>query len=242
MRLRIVSWNVHGCVGVDRRFDPRRTAEALRSLSPDVALLQEVGDALGRHPPVDQAATISAELGLTCTVGVTIRADPYSYGNCTLSRFPVLDSESLDLSVRGREPRLALRTVIGREGLLLITLNVHLGLGPGERRRQLRQLLPALADSPLVMGGDFNDFPPGPVTSTLRNRLHDAGARIPQSRTFPSWRPLLRLDRVYLSPSVRVHSCRVERGAPFRVASDHLPLVVEIEVAPPDASGVYDPP
>ena len=55
MRVRVVSWNVHGCVGTDGRFLPERTAEALAALAPDVALLQEVGDNRGVHPPIDQA-------------------------------------------------------------------------------------------------------------------------------------------------------------------------------------------
>ena len=63
MRLRVVSWNVHGCVGTDRRFAPDRTAEVLRALRPDVALLQEVGDSRGVHPPVDQAESLATRWG-----------------------------------------------------------------------------------------------------------------------------------------------------------------------------------
>jgi len=243
MRVRVVSWNVHGCVGTDRRFDPRRTALLLASLEPDLVLLQEVGDNRGIHPPVDQASTIAAQLGLTCAVGITLRQGLYGYGNATLTRFPVLDSESVDLSVRGREPRVALRVVVGRDELRLTTLNVHLGLGPGERRHQLRHLLPAIErQRPLVLGGDFNDFPPGPVTSTLRHRLFDAGAALQLSRTYPSRHPLLRLDRVYLSSEVRLHEIRIERAAAFRIASDHLPIVAELEVPTLAAEPATDPP
>src|SRR5438477_18067 len=115
MQLRLVSWNVHGCVGSDRRFDPGRTAEVLRELHADVALLQEVGDHRGVHPPVDQAQSLAASLGLGCALGITLPHGPYGYGNATLSRFPVLDSEVWDLSVRGREPRCCLRVVVGRD-------------------------------------------------------------------------------------------------------------------------------
>jgi endonuclease/exonuclease/phosphatase family metal-dependent hydrolase len=231
MRLRLVSWNVHGCVGVDHRFDPARTAAALGALEPDVALLQEVGDNRGVHPPIDQAATLANQLGLTCALGITMPMEPYGYGNVTLSRFPVLDVETFDLSVRGREPRACLRVTVGRDELQLTTLNVHLGLGPGERRRQLRILLDGALDGvtgPIAIGGDFNDFPPGPVSRTLGRDLVDAGAAI--GRTFPSWRPLLRLDRIYLNAQVR--SARVDRSARSVAASDHLPLVVEVEVSP----------
>ena len=252
MRLRVVSWNVHGCVGADGRFHPERTVETLGLLQPDVALLQEVGDNRGVHPPIDQAATLANALGLFCAVGITLTASVHGYGNVTLSRLPVLDSQPLDLSVRGREPRLALRAVVGRESLRLTTLNVHLGLGASERRAQLRQLLPALYDGawasggpvrePLVMGGDFNDFPPGPVTFTLRDRLLDAGARVSRRRTFPSRVPLLRLDRIYHSPGVQLIEARVDRSPATRRASDHLPLVVDLEVPELSEQPGLDPP
>lgn len=244
MRLRVVSWNVHGCVGVDRRFAPERVAAVLVALAPDIALLQEVGDNRGHQPPVDQAATLARALGFICAVGITMRPSLHGYGNATLSRFAVLDSESVDLSVRGREPRLCLRAVVGRDALRLVTLNVHLGLGPGERRRQLSQLLPAIADGeePLVMGGDFNDFPPGPVSLTLRSRLLDAGARSAAPQTWPSRWPLLRLDRLYLSRAVRLVGARVDRSAESRVASDHLPIVADLDVPESPEEGETDPP
>jgi endonuclease/exonuclease/phosphatase family metal-dependent hydrolase len=232
MRLRVVSWNVHGCVGTDGRFDPLRTARALAALTPDVALLQEVGDARGIHPPIDQATTLADALGLSCAVGTTLRASVHGYGNATLTRLPLVDSDSIDLSVWGREPRLALRAVIGGDPLALTTLNVHLGLGADERRRQLRALLPVVIHGapPLVMGGDFNDFPPGPVSLTLRSWLHDTTRAQRRSRTFPSWWPLLRLDRVYVTPTLAVRAVAVARAASLRAASDHLPVVIDLEL------------
>ncbi len=83
---------------------------------------------------------------------------------------------------------------------------------------------------PLVLAGDFNDFPPGPVSRTLANRLADAGARMSSRATFPSRRPLLRLDRVYTSRAVAVARVEVARSPLLRVASDHLPIVVDAEV------------
>ena len=261
MRLRVVTWNVHGCVGADGKFTPERTADALRALAPDVALLQEVGDNRGRHPSIDQATMLAGALGLYCAVGITMPREPYGYGNCTLSRWPILDSSTVDLSYVGREPRAGLRAVVGHDELKLTTLNVHLGLGASERRYQLGRILEALladyaaeqvrhhrrfpwlwrwrrADvdkllmlkEPLVLAGDFNDFPPGPVTRTLANRLTDIGARLDGRATFPSRRPLLRLDRVYTSRAVGVVEARVERTPLVRAASDHLPIVVDAEV------------
>ena len=243
MRVRVVSWNVHGCVGSDRRFDPPRIAAVLSELAPDVALLQEVGDNRGIHPPIDQAESLADSLGFTCTLGITLSKSPFGYGNATLSRFPVLDSETWDLSVRRREPRCCLRVVIGRDDFRLTTVNVHLGLGLGERHRQLGILLDGALDTggPLVLAGDFNDFPPGRVTRTLSHRYLDVAARIRPRCTFPSWRPLLRLDRIY-AHSVAVSTIFTERSQLARTASDHLPVVVELEVPEVGTTGVTDPP
>ncbi len=268
MRLRIVSWNVHGCVGTDGKFAPERTAEALAALAPDVALLQEVGDNRGVHPPIDQATTLATALGLYCAIGITMPREPFGYGNCTLSRWPILDSSTVDLSYPMREPRACLRAIVGHDALRVTTLNVHLGLGASERRYQLGRILEALlADyaseqvrhhrqfpwlwrwrkvdvdklatlpEPLVLAGDFNDFPPGPVTRTLANRLADVGARLGgpvrgrfAGATFPSRRPLLRLDRVYCSRAVSVDAVEVARTPLLRLASDHLPIVVDADV------------
>jgi endonuclease/exonuclease/phosphatase family metal-dependent hydrolase len=262
VRVRVVSWNVHGCVGTDGKFTPARVAAALAQLKPDVALLQEVGDNQGKHPPIDQALAIANALELHCAVGITMPREPYGYGNCTLSRWPVLDSATVDLSYgRGREPRACLRTIVGNEALRLTTCNVHLGLGASERRYQLGRMLELLLDhyaveqtrrhrrlpwlwrwrredvdllaelrEPLVLAGDFNDFPPGPVTRTLAHRLYDAGAGIASPRTFPSRRPLLRLDRIYTSRAVTVQRVFVARTPILKLASDHLPLVMDADV------------
>jgi endonuclease/exonuclease/phosphatase family metal-dependent hydrolase len=267
MRVRVVSWNVHGCVGTDGHFSPRRIADALAGLYPDVALLQEVGDNRGIHPPIDQARTVATQLRMHCAVGITMPREPYGYGNCTLSRWPVLDSTTVDLSYAGREPRACLRVVVGDEQLTLTTCNVHLGLGASERRYQLGRMLELLlADyagerarmhrrlpwlwrwrrqdvdllaemrEPLVLAGDFNDFPPGPVTRTLANRLRDCSKGLLAARTFPSRRPLLRLDRVYISRALDLGQAFVARTPLLRQASDHLPVVADLEVSPSEAA------
>jgi endonuclease/exonuclease/phosphatase family metal-dependent hydrolase len=174
---------------------------------------------------------IAEALGLSCVVGVTLRRSHFGYGQATLSRYTVVGSETFDLTTAGREPRLCLRVVLALGGAQLATMNVHLGLGLGERRRQLGGLLPLITrDEHAILGGDFNDFPPGPVSRTLRARLLDVGARLPQPRTFPSRRPLLRLDRLYLSRRVLVRAAWVERAQHVRTSSDHLPVVAELEL------------
>jgi endonuclease/exonuclease/phosphatase family metal-dependent hydrolase len=135
--------------------------------------------------------------------------------------------------VHGYEPRACLCLSIGVAGLR--AANVHLGLGRHERRRQLRMLLaetgPQLhGGGPMLLGGDFNDWPPGPVTSTLEATFVDVARRraARPPKTFPSWLPLLRLDRLYLAGRIDVLGCEVDASAQARAASDHLPLIAEI--------------
>jgi endonuclease/exonuclease/phosphatase family metal-dependent hydrolase len=241
--MRVVSWNIHGCVGIDGRFDPLRVASVLARLAPDLALLQEVGQHRGPQRQVDQARVLAAELSMICAVGVTVEAGPYGYGLATLARHAILDCETFDLSVRGREPRACLRIVTSESGASLSVFNVHLGLAWGERRRQIERMLASggplgRADLPALCAGDFNDWPPGPVTRLLGRRMRDVG--IVAGRTFPSPLALFRLDRIYAGRGLAIAGAAVDRSATARLASDHLPVYADLQLDPAALQG--DPP
>jgi endonuclease/exonuclease/phosphatase family metal-dependent hydrolase len=228
--IRVVTWNIHGCVGADRRFDPDRTARVLAALAPDVALLQEVGDARGVHPPFDQAAALADATGMTSTLGVTLPRDPYGYGNVTLTRLARTAAATYDLSVRGFEPRVCLCVEVAAPANLL-TANVHFGLSRRERRRQLATLFDELgplggAPAASLVAGDFNDWPAGPVTRAFAAQFRDATPA--SARTFPSRLPLLGLDRIYLAGAIDLLEARVDASAAARAASDHLPVIADL--------------
>ena len=239
--MRVVCWNIHGSVGTDRRFDPRRVARRLARLEPELVLLQEVGDCRGRQDRIDQAQVLAHELSMICALGVTVEAGPFGYGLATLCRGPLLEAETYDLSVTGRQPRACLRVVVPFGPARLSVYNVHLGTAWGERRRQLELLLGeggplGRPPAPMLLGGDFNDWPPGPVTRLLGRRLVDAGSD--GGRTFPSLLPAFRLDRLYAGRGLRVRSFRVARSLALRLASDHLPLCAEIGLVPSEIEAV----
>src|SRR5689334_17623025 len=108
MRLRIATYNVHKCRGLDGRTSAHRIAEVVQELGTDVVALQEVLD--------HQAEAIAAELGREFRMGETRRHHGYGYGNVVLSRFPILGARNYDLSVRGREERGCLRVDLDVEG------------------------------------------------------------------------------------------------------------------------------
>src|SRR5439155_7759717 len=118
-------------------------------------------------------------------------------------------------------------------GLALTAGSTHLGLARRERARQASLLVGALAEveGPLVLGGDMNDWFPGPDTRIVRDRLRDAWSRRRdglRGATYPSALPLFRLDHVYVSGPVAVQTCR---AVAIRGTSDHRPVVARIEVA-----------
>jgi len=132
-RLKVVTYNVHKCRGMDGRTSAVRIAEVLHDLAPDVIALQEVLD--------HQAEAISSELGLPFSFGENRKHRGHGYGNVVFARFPVVGTRNYDLSVVGREARGCLRADLDIAGQVLHVFNVHLGTALIERRSQGRKLI-----------------------------------------------------------------------------------------------------
>jgi endonuclease/exonuclease/phosphatase family metal-dependent hydrolase len=239
--VRIVSWNVHAMVGAGGRRDPERIARVVEELAPDIAGLQEVGTPELPAGTGDAAALLGALTGMSSAFGATMqRRAGFAYGNAVLSRHPLQAIRQYDLSVAGREPRGCVRADVEIAGAVVHFFCAHLGLHWRERRKQASQLLSAdiLRDAalahPLVLVGDFNSLSNrSAVPRWLRRQLVDCAlAARNEAPTFPSMFPLLRLDHCYVDVAFRVVAVDVHRSSLARRASDHLPLVVELELLP----------
>lgn len=231
--IRIVTYNVHTCVGVDRRYDPDRVVAVLREIGADIACLQEVGARRRIGRPDDQWAYLSEATGCRVILGAGMHDHRRRFGNAILTRFPVLYARSLDLTVADYEPRGAIDAdlLVGRRVLRVIA--THLGLRASERRLQANRLMIALGekntmatnrrqpDAVLLMG-DLNEWRgrSGAIRAFDR-RLGPSAAE----RTFPSWLPVLALDRIYADGPAVLRDVGVYRSPLARLASDHLPLV-----------------
>ena len=248
--VRLVSFNIHHGVGGDGRHDLPRLAGLLGALDADVICLQEVDRRFGpRSDEVDQALLLSRGLDMQLAWGPAID-EPRSaggarqYGNALLSRLPILISDVHRLP-GGGEPRCALRTMVELDGGALWVTTTHLTTrSPAERAAQVADVA-ALHTEPMETGlvvGDFNAAPDSPELGPLRERFTDAwhlararddraGWRFWQSHeghTFPARGPRLRIDQVWVSAGVSVAGAHVVDGLG---SSDHLPLVVDLEVA-----------
>lgn len=196
----VATYNIHTCVGVDRRYNPPRVARVLCELEADVIALQEV-DARHRDlRQLDQWVYFSEETGLAAIPGPNVRDHHGRFGNALLTRWPVVAVRQLDLSVNGREPRGAIDADLAVGNRLLRVVATHLGLRGPERQTQTERLLDALEREDgvrrdgIVIMGDLNEWR-GRRGGILA--MDRAIGPAPAPRTFPSWCPLLPLDRIY---------------------------------------------
>jgi endonuclease/exonuclease/phosphatase family metal-dependent hydrolase len=223
--IRVVTYNIHRCIGTDGERDPQRIAQVLCDLEPDIVALQEVDTSLDTRTYLGQLHTLARSTGLDPIAGPTLERDDGFYGNAMLARFPVIDQRRCDLSVEGFEPRGALDVEFDVGGRTLRVVGTHLGLNAGERRTQIGRLLSVLYRSPrgqaAVVMGDFNEW--FGWSRNLR-RLNSHLGFQPRLSTFPSRRPVFGLDRVWATPKSVLVAAGVELSELARTASDHLPL------------------
>jgi endonuclease/exonuclease/phosphatase family metal-dependent hydrolase len=230
-RVRVVSYNIHECVGRDRRRDPKRVAEVLRDIDADLVGLQEVDARPGPGTESMQMQYIAGALGFEAIAGPTITRHDGHYGNALLSRWPVRQTRHIDLTVYRREPRGAIDVDVDVGGIPLRFIATHLGLLPGERRVQVRRLIQVLDEGPprpVVLCGDVNEWLA--IGRPLR-WLHARLGFSPAIPTFPARRPVFALDRVWVCPRAALVKTRVVTSANARLASDHLPIVAELDLA-----------
>jgi endonuclease/exonuclease/phosphatase family metal-dependent hydrolase len=242
--IRILTYNIHKCIGgLDRRYAPERVRDTIAHYDPDVVMLQEVDDRVKRSLHHRQVDVLGEMLGMrhrTWFPNVTVRAGG-EYGNAILSKFPIHETRNIDLTIPPRKRRSVLHAlcriqVDGKSGEHSRTLhffNMHLGLAQFERRIQLQTFLEShpfagLAHhTPVVVAGDFND-----VWGSLGRLLAPAGFRGVSRplRTFPAYAPMRALDSIYVRGDA--HLGHVQRGQTTlaRQASDHLPLIADVEL------------
>jgi endonuclease/exonuclease/phosphatase family metal-dependent hydrolase len=229
----VASYNIHRGVGLDRRLDLDRIADVIAEIAPDVIGLQEVVRKPGR-PENDQAAYLAARLDMDLVMGATRSHEGQgTFGNALLTRLPVLDSATCDLSCRLREPRGCLRVDLAANSRTMHIFNCHFGLGLRERREQLGLLAGFIRSSahlrgPRVLMGDFNEWHRGPVTRGLRREFSSPMRRL--RRTHPAVFPLFRLDRIYWDVELEGETFLAHRSRQARIASDHLPVLARLHV------------
>lgn len=237
--LRVATYNVHKCVGLDRRCRPARIAEVIAELKPDVVGLQEVLSIEGGGSEENQSRFLADALKMHLAVGEVRRLRGGSYGNIVLSRYPVRSVCNYDISIPGREARGCMRTDVDLEdGTVLHLFNLHLGTAFMERRHQAKRLLEEELlrskelTGPRIVLGDFNEWTRGLASKLLAAEFASADIRLhlKQRQTYPGIMPFMHLDHIYYDSDLIVEHVSLHRTIKSLVASDHLPLVADFAV------------
>ena len=234
IRLGIATYNVRKCRGVDGRTRPSRIASVLKGLRADVVALQEV---IGAGPGGrGQEEDIGARLNMGSVLASARILRGHLYGNALLSRFPIGQHITYDLSQHGFEPRLCQRVDLLVEKHPIHIYNVHLGTSRAERSRQAAQLIRILEDpkvpGPKIVMGDFNEWHRGPASKLLSERLSspDLTPFLQWRRTYPGFFPVFHLDHIYYQGSVEIIKVQVPRKWLCLVAFDHIPMVAKVHI------------
>ena len=234
--LKVATYNIHKCVGIDRRRSVERIARVIEEIDPDIIALQEVVSEViegGKREDRDQAAALADRLGMQLVMGPAIRNHRVHYGNVVLTKMPIVSHDNYDISCDRREPRACMRVDVELKGRLLHFYNTHFGTSYAERCEQSRALVrteilkASHPEHPQILVGDFNDWFQGTPSRLLGDHLYDATRKI--RPTYPIGAPLLRLDRIYHNHHVRVRRVAAHTSPLSLVASDHVPIVAEID-------------
>lgn len=237
-RLTILTYNIHSCRGADGVVNPARIAKVIESCSPDIVALQEVDVGRRRSGGIDQARAIANHLRMDSHFHPALHLSDEKYGDAVLTRLPSRLVKAGMLPSIG-EPRGAVWVCVDVEGTEFHVINTHLGLRRRERMMQVAALLgpgwlshPEILGRPAVLVGDFNCVPSSaPYRAITRFWPATSSTALTRPKpTFSSRFPILRLDHIFTGPHVAQISTMVESGATARAASDHLPLVMRVEV------------
>lgn len=225
--LRVASYNIHKCVGLDGRRDPHRIARVLSDIGAEIVALQEADKRLDPRPAALPPDVIREETGLMPVPVAQTQVSLGFHGNAILLAPDWQVEDVHRLPLQGLEPRGAvLIDVSGPRGPLRI-MATHLGLRRRDRQRQMTLMMAemmGLPGRPTVLLGDLNEWSPNQGFAPLDPyfTLHNPG------RSFPAWRPMAALDRVATGPGLSVVKAGVVRAGLAGRASDHLPVWADL--------------
>ncbi len=242
---RMMTYNVHGCGGMDGRVSPRRVARVINTYSPDIVALQEMDLGRRRSRAENQIELIAKALDMQFEFCPTVTVGEEHYGHALLSIWPMEVVKRARLPAdphrAAREPRAALWVRLTVNGQRLNVITTHLGLGIDERRLQMQALAGEewLGSIPpheaVLVCGDCNMLPGSVPYRLINGRLRDIQLAVPGRAALPTFsttRPFARLDYIFASPHVAVKEFQVPRTDLTRVTSDHFPLLADLSVAP----------
>ncbi len=229
--MRLATYNMRKAIGLDRRRDPQRIIDVVNSLNADVVVLQEADRRLGPRPSALPRMMIEKDTDFTPAPLAENNVSLGFHGNAILVRRGLTIGPVERVHLPGLEPRGAVMVDIDDT---VRVVGVHLGLMRRHRREQLSDIIRRVTHSPLPVAilGDFNEW-------SLVQGLGQVAKQFTlctPGRSYHAARPVAALDRVALSQGIDLVDAGVQQSRRARVASDHLPVWVDVDFNAPVGS------
>jgi endonuclease/exonuclease/phosphatase family metal-dependent hydrolase len=241
---KVLTFNIHHGIGVDKKLDLNRIAQLLNSLDADIIGINEVDRFFSKRSDFeDQARFLAKELnyehifGPAVTMEAKDRKEARQFGNALLTRLPIIDSKNypFDFLPKVIEDRALLEVKLDTGGRELTVFVTHLSLALFQHRKQSSFILHKIraVEGPALVMGDWNMTPASrtwkDVNEQLKDVWMDVQSGISGGHTFPSRRPFRRLDYIFINQYLEAVSCEVVTSK--REVSDHLPFMGTVRYA-----------
>lgn len=233
--LRVMTFNIHVGVGIDKKLDLQRIADVIIRERPDLVGLQEVDRGVRRTEGIDEIAELAKTTRMDYAFGHNLDYQEGQYGVAILSKFLIqkIDHRKYE-NRREAERRGMLQVEVDIGGRRINFAATHLDYQRDDGRLfETEQLLRFLADvkNPLIVVGDFNDEPAGSAYKLMLTKFEDAwtGSRAKgDGFSYPADKPSKRIDYIFYRTSDGVRAKKA--WAVKTPASDHLPVMAELEL------------
>ncbi|WP_135505434.1 endonuclease/exonuclease/phosphatase family protein [Roseovarius aestuariivivens] len=227
--VRIATYNLQKCVGLDMRRRPGRTLDVIAATGADLVVLQEADKRLAPRPAALPHDMAEAEGWRILPFGAPGGSIGW-HGNAMLARPGLNIIRTAHLDLPGLEPRGAILAELDTPVGPLRVVGLHLGLVRRYRRLQLSTItryLDRAPTMPTVLAGDFNEW----RRSSWLERAAPGLRFLPTPPSFPAPRPVARLDRIAHCDRLQVQAFDHHAENPAQIASDHLPVWAEFTPA-----------
>jgi endonuclease/exonuclease/phosphatase family metal-dependent hydrolase len=231
--LRVMTYNIHVGVGMDKKLDLQRIADVINRERPDLVGLQEVDRGVKRTEGKDEIAELAAMTRMEYAFAPNLDYQGGKYGVAILSRLPIKNTvHRMFENKRETERRGMLRVEVevDRRPISFVTTHLDYQFEDG-RLFETEQLLKFLADvrEPLIVVADLNDVPSGSAYKRMRETFDDAWTASRAKGdgfSYPADKPVKRIDHIFFGKGVRAKKAWTVES----LASDHIPVIAELEI------------
>ena len=221
--VRILTYNVRNCKGMDDKTDYDRVAAVIQAIHPEVVALQELDSVTTRSNGVNVLKILAEKCGMKYVYGASMPYRGGKYGIGILSRETPLNNSFQ--SLQGREEKRGLLMAEFKDYLLFCT---HFSLTEADRAMSV-QLINQKAKELhkiIFLAGDLNASPESEAIYSLSKYWINLSGKQP---TFPSSEPKECIDYIWgINCCDFTYKIIRQEVPPEKIASDHRPVFVDV--------------